>query len=80
LRIRDLRRRAGSKDHGDEYAAADPSKVAILKVTVQREVIPALDFSTAIDPHIFNNGVITVQLGAQSDLFHRFLLAIEHLL
>jgi hypothetical protein len=61
-----------------KYADTDLSKVAILKATVRREALPTLDFSKAIDPHIFNNGVVTIQPGAQSKVFHKMLIGIEH--
>jgi hypothetical protein len=59
------------------YANTDVNKVAVLKATVERGVLPALDFSKTIDPHIFTNGVITVQ-PEQSELFHQALIGIEH--
>ncbi|MCB5179392.1 hypothetical protein [Streptomyces antimicrobicus] len=52
------------------YANWDKSKVAILKVTVDRSSLGRFDFSRDIDVSIFRNGVITVQPGAQSDIFH----------
>lgn len=57
-----------------KYADTDPAKAAILKVTVPEDVLPAFDFSKAIDPQIFKNGVFTVQPGAQSELFHQSLI------
>lgn len=67
-------------DEALAYADLDPSKVAILKATVDRSAIPALDFSRSIDPFIFKNGVITVQPGIQSGVFHFALCGIEHVL
>ena len=69
---------AFTQDEALRYADNDPNKVAILKATVRSDVLPHLDFSENIDPHIFRNGVITVQPGEQSDLFHEALKAIEH--
>jgi hypothetical protein len=60
------------------YADMDLSKVAILKATVDSSALPAFDFSRAIDPFIFDNGVIAVQPGSQSDIFHAALRFIEH--
>jgi len=61
-----------------EYAQNDPSKVAVLRATISRNApLSEFDYSTRIDPHIFRNGVITVQPGPQSDLFHRALQAVE---
>ena len=62
------------------YANWDLSKVAILKATVQSDVLQAFDFSRNIDVSIFKNGVITVQPGEQTDIFHSALTAIEHVL
>ncbi len=60
------------------YANADPSKVAIIRATIQKSALSAFDFSKNIDPFIFKNGVVTVQPGAQSELFHSALQSIEH--
>ena len=57
-----------------KYAETDRAKVAVLKVTVPRDIIQNFDFSKNIDPHIFKNGVITVQSGIQSELFHQNLI------
>jgi filamentous hemagglutinin len=62
------------------YANADISKVAILKATIDRSALSAFDFSRTIDPFIFRNGVVTVQPGAQSGLFHSALRKIDHVL
>jgi filamentous hemagglutinin len=59
------------------YAETDSSKVAILRATIQRSALPQLDFPTSIDPFIFRNGVVTVEPGAQSDIVHAALVAIE---
>lgn len=61
-----------------KYADTDTSKVAVLKAIIRGDVLSAFDFSRSIDPHIFTNGVVTVQPGEQSELFHAALLAIEH--
>jgi hypothetical protein len=61
-----------------EYANIDPNKVAIIKATVDKNVLQYLDFSKTIDTFIFKNGVITVQPGVQSQMFHQFLKSIEH--
>ena len=62
-----------------KYADVDANKVAILKVTVPRDVLPKFDFSNAIDPHIFKSGVTTVQPGVQSDLLHQSIIGpIKH--
>ena len=61
-----------------KYADTDLSKVAVLKASVRGDAISAFDFSKAIDPHIFSNGVITVQPGPQSELFHQMLIGIDH--
>jgi hypothetical protein len=37
-----------------------------------------MDLSQNIDRGIFPNGVVTVQPGAQSDIFHAALQGIEH--
>lgn len=65
-------------DEALSYANVDPSKVAILRVTVGRDVLRVLDYSNRIDPHLFINGVITVQPGSQSTLFHLAIQALEH--
>lgn len=59
------------------YADADISKVAILRATIDRSALGALDFSNNIDPFIFKNGVVTVQPGVQSDIFHAALRSID---
>jgi len=65
-------------DEALEYARTDPSKVAVIKATVNTEALPNFDFSDRIDPFIFKNGVVTVQPGSQSDIFHSNLLSVEH--
>jgi RHS repeat-associated protein len=60
------------------YADTDASKVAIIEVSVDADVLEAIDFSESIDPFIFRNGVYTVQPGVQSDLFHAAIQAITH--
>ena len=50
------------------FADFDLTKVAIMKVTVERNAIDLFDFSKNIDPFIFRNGVITVQPGKQSQV------------
>ena len=59
------------------YADTDPSKVAILKATVPTDILPQLEFSNSIDPHIFQNGVFTVQPGVQP-LFNQSIQSITH--
>ena len=67
-------------DEALSYANTDVSKVAILTATINRGSLEAFDFSRSIDPFIFKNGVVTVQPGIQSDIFHEALLGIEHVL
>jgi RHS repeat-associated protein len=69
---------AFSMEEALKYADTDVSKVAILKATVRQDAMPAFDFSKSIDPHIFKNGVVTVQPGAQSQIFHKNLVGVEH--
>jgi len=69
---------AFTEEEALEYAKTDLSKVAILRAEVSSDVLPELDFSKNIDPFIFKNGVITVQPGKQSQLFHDVLQVIEH--
>jgi RHS repeat-associated protein len=71
---------ARSFDEALRYADTDSSKVAIFKATIARGALDAFDFSKSIDPFIFKNGVVTVQPGLQSDIFHEALLGIEHVL
>jgi filamentous hemagglutinin len=67
-------------DEAIAYADTDLNKVAVLRATVDAPAVSALDFSTTIDPFIFRNGVITVQPGVQSDIFHAGLRRIDHVL
>jgi hypothetical protein len=60
------------------YADTDKTKVAILKATISDGADLQFDFSMNIDPHIFEHGVVTVQPGMQSEIFHENLLNIEH--
>ena len=60
------------------FVDADPTKVAIIKATIDRKALSSFDFSKDIDPFIFRNGVVTVQPGDQSDIFHRALRSIDH--
>jgi hypothetical protein len=61
-----------------KYADTDLRKVAIIRARVHRSVIGKLDFSNTIDPHIFNNGVLSVHPGEMSRLFHDNLISIAH--
>jgi RHS repeat-associated protein len=61
-----------------KYAETDLNKVAILRVTIAKDALKAFDFSKSIDPHIFVNGVVTVQSGLQSAVFHASLRSIVH--
>ena len=74
----EARQFAFTLDEALQYASTDASKVAVLQATIDSSALPAFDFSTAIDSTIFRNGVITVQPGAQSDIFHAALVAITH--
>lgn len=58
------------------YARTDTSKVAILKATIWADALPSFDFSQSIDPHVFTQGVVTVQPGEQSEIFHQALISI----
>ncbi|RSM51477.1 sugar-binding protein [Actinoplanes sp. ATCC 53533] len=71
---------AFTQDEALAYADWDSSKVAILKVTVQRSALAHFDFSRNIDVSIFRNGVVTVQPGRQNDIFHEALQGIQHVL
>jgi len=71
---------AFTQDEALKYAEWDKSKVAILKATVKRSALKHFDFSRDIDVSVFRNGVLTVQPGAQSDIFHAALTGIEHAL
>jgi len=69
---------AHTLDEALAFADTDVSKVAIVKVTIKGDALPMLDFSKNIDPHIFKNGVITVQPGMQSDVFHQSMIGLKH--
>lgn len=69
---------AQTLDEAIAYADTDLNKVAVLRATVDAPAVSALDYSTTIDPFIFRNGVITVQPGVQSDIFHSALRRIDH--
>lgn len=58
----------------------DISKVAIVKATIDRIALNHLELPDSIDPFIFRSGVVTVQPGHQSDVFHGALRLIEHVL
>ena len=60
-----------------KYADTDPTKVAILKATVPTDILSKLEFSKSIDPHIFKNGVFTVQPEVQP-LFNQSIQSIKH--
>jgi len=73
------RRFALSPEEALAYADTDISKVAILRITVDRSAIDGVaDFSTLIGPFIFKNGVYTVQPDEQSELFYVGLRSISH--
>jgi hypothetical protein len=81
----EARQFAYTADEALAYARIDPSKVAIMKATLDKGILggseqEVFDFSKNIDPYIFSNGVITVQPGAQSDLFHEALISIEQMI
>jgi RHS repeat-associated protein len=68
---------AKTLDEALNYADTDLSKVAVIKTQVPKSVVDQLDFTKSIDPHIFKNGVITVQPD-KSALFNESLKTIEH--
>jgi len=59
-----------------KYANTDLSKVAIVKVTIPKDVLTNLDFSKSIDPNIFNNWVVTVQPETNA-IFNNSIIRIE---
>lgn len=61
-----------------KYADTDISKVAIIRATIEKNAMKVLDYSKNIDPHIFKNGVVSVQPGMQSTIFHEALQSITH--
>ena len=61
-----------------KYAETDPSKIAVVKVTVPKDILKSLDFSGAIDTNIFINGVVTVQ-PEESSLFNSSIVSIDFL-
>ena len=67
-----------SFDEALKFADGDPSKVAILRATVERRGLDGVDFYRDIDPHIFKHGVFTVQPGTQSQQFHQSLRGVFH--
>ena len=65
-------------DEALRYADTDLSKVAVFRVTIDRKALDVPDFSDRIDPALFPNGVVTVQPGVQSDVFHEAIRRLEH--
>ncbi|MEO7003276.1 MAG: hypothetical protein ABI068_15795, partial [Ktedonobacterales bacterium] len=69
-----------SQDEALAFAARDVSKVAVFRATIQASALDAFDFSTTIDTSIFPQGVVTVQPGEQSEIFHLALISITQVL
>jgi len=58
------------------YAVTDSSKIAVVKITIPKNILKKFDFSDNIDIKIFINGVITVQ-PEENELFNKSILKIE---
>ena len=58
------------------YAVTDSSKIAVVKITIPKNILKIFDFSDNIDTKIFINGVITVQ-PEENELFNKSILKIE---